>query len=136
MIFNLYSDIKILVIEDEGQTRELICRALREIGVKSVTTAVNAKDGLQEVVRVQPDLIFCDIHMNGGDGHQFLRVLRSTKVRDVGQTPVVFLTADSQAESVKLAHELGVTGYLVKPVRIGKLRERIDAMLATRPTQP
>lgn len=124
-----YGRLLILVVEDDDFTRELIVRMLRDIGVTRLLTKTNGKDGLMEVVRTRPDIVFCDIHMAPMNGRQFLQGVRTIKVRGVDMTPVVFLTSDADAETVKLAKELGVSGYLVKPVSKKQLKDRIDAIV-------
>lgn len=126
-----YGKITVLVVEDEEYTRSLICRLLFQIGVRSVGQAANGKDGLMEVVRTRPDIVFCDVHMEPMNGKLFLQGVRSIKVKGVNNTPVVFLTADSNAETVLFAKEHSVNGYLVKPVSLAQLKERIDQIVAT-----
>lgn len=129
MIKNRYEHLKILVVEDEAFTRDIVCGLLYEIGIRSVTTAENGQAALMEMIRTQPDIVFCDVHMDKMDGKQFLATVRKTAVRDVGRTPIVFLTGDSQAATVMFAKQQGVSGYLVKPVSLAQLRDRIDVIL-------
>jgi two-component system chemotaxis response regulator CheY len=67
------------------------------------------------------------------DGLSFLKALRAAKLKTVRETPVVFLTADAKRDTVLVAKELRVNGYLVKPVALSDLRARIDAVLTPPP---
>lgn len=124
-----YAGVTILVIEDESNTRLLIKRLLLQIGIISVLEAADGKAGLDEAMRTRPTMILCDVHMEPVDGRQFLKTLRSLKVRDLATTPVIFLTADAQTDTVLFAKEHQVNGYLVKPVSLTALKSRVDAVL-------
>ncbi|MEA1648288.1 response regulator [Nitrospirillum sp. BR 11164] len=124
-----YSRLHVLVIEDEDYTRQLIVRMLREIGVRTIGERDNGRDGLMELVRTRPDIVLCDIHMTPMNGIHFLQGVRNIKVKGVDRTPVIFLTADSSTEVVRVAGALGVSGYLVKPVSLGKLKERLEIVI-------
>lgn len=129
----LYDRLKVLVIEDEAFTRSLICRLLREVGVRFIGECGNGKDGLMELVRARPHLVFCDVHMEPMNGLQFLKGVRNIKVKGVDRTAIVFLTADSSTDTVVFAKEHGVAGYLVKPVSLKQMRDRIDFVVTNTP---
>lgn len=126
---NPYAGVTLLVIEDEGNTRLLIKRLLLQIGIISVVEAADGKAGLDEAMRTRPTIILCDVHMEPVDGRAFLKTLRGLKVRSLATTPVIFLTADAQTDTVLFAKEHQVNGYLVKPVSLTALKSRVDAVL-------
>jgi CheY-like chemotaxis protein len=82
-----------------------------------------------EAVRTEPTLILCDVHMEPVDGRAFLKLLRGPGLRPLATTPVIFLTADAQKDTVLFAREHQVNGYLVKPVSLTQLKTRIDSVL-------
>ena len=124
-----YEDVKVLIVEDEVHTRAMIRSMLRQIGINNAMEASDGKAGLTEIARTRPTLVLCDVHMQPVDGRQFLKMVRATKVYWVKNIPVIFRAADAKPETVKLAKELQVDGYLVKPVNVGDLKARIDAVL-------
>ncbi|MDR3514795.1 MAG: response regulator [Azospirillaceae bacterium] len=130
-----YGKIRVLLVEDEAFTRAIIHKILRDIGVVHIGLKDNGKDALLEVVRTRPDIVFCDVHMEQMDGRQFLQGVRAIKVRGANATPIVFLTADAHAETVNFARENGVNGYLVKPVSLKQVKDRIDVIVAKTPQQ-
>ena len=67
--------------------------------------------------------MICDINMSPGDGFNFLSEVRSGKY-GLAHIPFVFLTCNSETDNVKKAAELGVAGYLLKPVTMADLRDR------------
>jgi two-component system chemotaxis response regulator CheY len=125
-----YSKLKILLVEDEDYTRQLIRQLLHQLGVRSISEAGNGKDGLLEILRTRPDIVFCDIHMKPIGGLELLRQLRAVKLPAIAGTAVVMLTADASNEAVVSAKELTVNGYLVKPVSLTHLKARIDTVMA------
>lgn len=127
-----YENLRVLVLEDEAFIRRIICRLLRQIGFRLIDEAENGIDGLREVMRVRPNLILCDIHMEPMDGITFLRKLRGLGSGPLTQVPVIFLTADKQRDTVVSAKELQVDGYLAKPVSLKTLKDRIDHVFLQR----
>ncbi|EKE72120.1 response regulator [Oceanibaculum indicum] len=125
-----FKALKIVIIEDEDFIRVLIRRLLHQLGVELIYEAKEGGEGLKEVVRTRPDIVLCDIHMEPMDGLTFLNRLRSLPMGLVKDTPVVFLTADAQQETVMQAKKLWVNGYLVKPVSLQSLERRIASILA------
>lgn len=128
-----YEKLLIALIEDEAYTRQVIRQILSQIGVRSFVEAADGKSGLMEVVRSRPDIVFCDVHMQPLNGLQFLEGLRKIKVKGLDRTPVVMLTADTKADTVLLAKERAVAGYLVKPVSIAQVKARLDQVIAASP---
>lgn len=121
--------LRIVVIEDESFTRNLILRGLRQLGVTKIHEATDGGEGLKVVATVRPNLVLCDIHMEPVDGLGFLENLRRLPIAAIAATPVVFLTGDSEQRTVLAARQLQVNGYLVKPVSVAQLQKRIEAVL-------
>jgi CheY-like chemotaxis protein len=85
----------VLVVEDDGPTREVIKRTLERDGW-AVTEADNGRRGLQSVARQVPDLILLDLMMPEMDGFEFVAELRKS---DSGRRiPVVVVTAKDLSE--------------------------------------
>ena len=126
---NQYEHIRILVLEDESHIRQIIVRLLRQIGFRLIHDVANGADGFKELLRVNPQVILCDIHMEPIDGLTFLRKLRSLGKPEFTRLPVIFLTGDAERDTVVQAKDLRVDGYLVKPVSPKQLKQRLDAVL-------
>ena len=124
-----YAGVKVLVLEDEAYIRQIIRRLLRQIGFKLITEVEDGTEGFREMLRVNPDVILCDIHMTPIDGMTFLRKLRQINHETIAKVPLIFLTADAELNTVMSAKELRVDGYLTKPVSVKALKERLDAVL-------
>ncbi len=124
-----YEKLRILVIEDESYTRLMIVGLLRQIGFNLIGEAKDGEDGFRETVRTRPLVVLCDVHMAPLDGLGYLSKLRGFSNAALAATPVIFLTADKQQETVLSAKQLKVDGYLVKPVSLQVLKQRLDALL-------
>lgn len=124
-----FKNLRVLVIDDEGYIRRLICKSLRQLDILNVYEADDGQSGLQQVVRVRPNLILCDIHMAPVNGLTFLRKLRAAKLDVIRNIPVIFLTGDSHITTIVKARELEPNGYMVKPVSVTDLKMRIQSVL-------
>ena len=105
--------VKVLVVEDDADTRELVASLLAQHGAEPMTAA-NARDGLEAFRRRPPDVLVCDIAMPGGDGYSFLTEVRASS-GDV-YVPAMALTAYARLEDRERALAAGFDVHLAKPV--------------------
>lgn len=98
-------DNRVLVIEDDSATRDLLCRSVTGVGYKA-EAAVNGQDGLDWLSRnPAPDLILLDLMMPNLDGFGFLRELRKQRAFD--RLPVIIVTAKELTdEDIRKLREL------------------------------
>jgi len=129
---------KILIIEDDDQTRENleIILSMEGFGVRA---AANGRAGLELARADRPDLIVCDVTMPELDGHGVLRELRDNP--QTADIPFLFLTAQGERHQQRAGMNLGADDYLCKPLdaedllaavrmRLKRQREQQDAALA------
>lgn len=114
--------MKILVVEDDKHLNKAICDMLKNI---AETTAVYTGDEAMYAVEQNiHDLIILDVMLPNVDGFTILK-----KVREVGTTPVIMLTAkDSISDKVK-GLKLGADDYMTKPFYRDELIARVNALL-------
>jgi len=111
----------VLVVDDEVTTLRAIKRMLEsEYTVAIAGSAENAFAFLRDH---KPDLILLDYMMPNMDGKQTLLKLRSSE--EYKKLPVIFLTAMSDADTVKECISLDAQGYLLKPINAHMLLGRI-----------
>ena len=114
----------VLVVDDEEYIRDLVRTALSFSGFE-VAVAADGVSALNEVQRLQPDLIILDINMPGFDGFEVVR-----RLRDAGDpTPVIFLTARDSAEDKLSGFTKGGDDYVTKPFSLEELVARVEAVL-------
>lgn len=121
--------ISVLILEDETHTRGIIRSLLRQIGVRHIGEAPDGERGILELIRTRPDVVLCDVHMEPVGGREFLERVRDNQLTEVNATPIIFLTADAERDTVLFAKEHRISGYLVKPINANQLRERISVAL-------
>lgn len=106
--------LRVLVVDDEADARELVEALLAPRGVR-VTLAASAAEGYAALCAQRPDALVTDIGMPGEDGFALLARVRALDVASGGATPVVGLSAYARPEDRALALASGFTAYLVKP---------------------
>ncbi len=109
------SGVRLLVVEDEPDARDLIRRILVNHQAE-VSLAANADDGLA-ILRKQPiDVLISDIGMPGKDGYEFIREVRRLPADKGGKTPAIALSAFARSEDRTRALMSGYQVHLAKPV--------------------
>ena len=120
---------RIIVVEDENLMSTFILNSLRRIGILDLYAFKEGATALREVVRLKPDLIITDIHMQPVGGFEFVRELRGHANSQISNTKVIFLSADASAATVTEALPLGIVGYIVKPPSLAALANKIELAL-------
>src|SRR5690349_20026689 len=117
---------RILYIEDDPGSQTLVQRTLSFAGY-DVAVASRGIEGLDMAVKVMPDLILMDISLPDLSGREVTTKLSSDD--RFRATPIVALTALSQAGEREKAIAAGATGYLTKPIEIDKLPGQVERYL-------
>lgn len=115
---------KIVIIDDTPSSLELLSSALEDRGITVYTTA-DPKHGISLVRELNPQLVITDLVMPGLSGIEVLTEIMAFAPR----TEVILMTAHYTAETAVDAIRKGAADYWQKPVKIGKLRERVDELL-------
>jgi PAS domain S-box-containing protein len=114
------SGIKVLVVDDDPDTRALLRRVL-EANKAVVLTADTAAAALELLQAEKPSILLSDIGMPGEDGYQLIRKVRALLASQGGDTPAVALTAFAQTEDRRRALLAGFQMHLPKPVEAPEL---------------
>jgi signal transduction histidine kinase len=118
---------KILIIDDEESLRKMIHRALEQKGFE-VIEAANSNDGFEQAHTHLPDLILCDVNMDGsGVGFTTLAKLRENA--DTAAIPFILMTGMADAAGMRRGMELGADDYLAKPFKMEDLYATVNAQL-------
>jgi len=107
------SGLRVLVVEDEHDARELLSLALQHSGAE-VRVAESVQEGLLTLSVFKPDVLLSDIGMPGESGYDLIRKTRS--LADWKQIPAVALTAFATDKDRELALEAGFQEHLAKPI--------------------
>jgi CheY-like chemotaxis protein len=107
--------VRVLVVEDDRDSRELISEILGRAGA-AVLLAGTVHDALGNVVGERPDVIVSDLGIPGEDGFSLMRRVRRLPEQDLARIPALALTAYAHPTDLQLALAAGFTTYLPKPV--------------------
>jgi len=118
---------RILLIEDDAETRKLIATALEFEGY-AVERADDGPTGIRLARDSGPDFILCDVMMPGMDGYSVLATLRADPA--LAAIPFIFLTARGEKHDLRQGMVSGADDNLTKPVAIDDLVAAISARLA------
>ena len=114
---------KVVVVEDETMARKGIILTIDwlALGCVVVGEAANGEEGAALVARLAPDIVVTDVKMPRMDGVEMI-----TKLRAEGCTAkFIILTAYSDFKYAQSALRLGVSDYLLKPLKDGELEEAV-----------
>jgi signal transduction histidine kinase/ActR/RegA family two-component response regulator len=107
--------IRILVVDDEPDARELLNVVLAESGAE-VTTVATANEALLALIRTQPDLLLSDVAMPEQDGYMLMQHVRRLPPNRGGQIPAIALTAYASELDRCKAVAAGFQKHLKKPI--------------------
>lgn len=107
--------IKILVVDDDADTRELLEWVLKRTGAE-VVLAASAREALEAMERSRPHVLVSDIAMPEEDGYALIRRLRARDPEHGGRIPAAALTAYARSEDRARALLAGFQMHLAKPI--------------------
>lgn len=117
---------RILVVEDDKNTRKLMEAVLSQNGYEPVT-ACDGVEALDILDKKHIDLILLDIMMPRMDGYEFTEIIRGNPA--LGDIPILMVTAKETPADKKKGFIIGTDDYMVKPVDEDEMILRIAALL-------
>jgi CheY-like chemotaxis protein len=112
--------LKVLVVDDEADARELLRVGLGQCGAE-VTAAGSAQEALAAFAAMRPEILISDIGMPDEDGYTLIRKIRALPAEAGGRIPAIALTAYARAEDRLQTLRAGYQMHVVKPVEITEL---------------
>ncbi len=114
----------ILIIDDNPSNIDFLLGLLTEY---DISAAVDGERALDQIAQEIPDLILLDVSMPGMDGYEVCSILKSDpKTKDI---PVLFLSANTDAESIVKGFDVGGVDYITKPYRPREVLARVETHL-------
>jgi len=123
--------LKILVVDDDVDTRELIEWVLKRVGAE-VTSVGSAREALDVLEREKPHLLVSDIAMPEEDGYALLRKIRALPPERGGRIPAIALTAHSLVQDRLQSLRAGFQSHVPKPVVPEELVEVVTSIVHLR----
>ena len=123
--------VRVLVVDDERDTRESFRRILEDYGAIAFV-AGSAAEALAAIARHHPDVMLCDIGMPGEDGYQLIQNVRALGRRQDREIPAAALTAFSSSQDQARAIEGGFQIHVPKPLEPARLAGVVARLAAKR----
>jgi CheY-like chemotaxis protein len=124
------SGLRVLVVEDDADTRQLLTVLLESHGA-DVSTAASAQEAMQTFGLSRPDVLLCDIGLPGENGYTLLRQIRALGAEKGGNVPALALTAYARPEDGQRSLAAGFQMHLSKPIDPSVLTRAIEHVVRT-----
>lgn len=120
---------RILVVEDNGDSRMIISALLERAGYE-IVQAAGGEEGVKSAIAETPDLILLDVNMPHVDGFEVCSRLKSdTRTADI---PIIFLTAKAESSDKVRGLDAGGADYIIKPFQSAEVLARVRTQLKMR----
>ena len=123
------TETTVLVVDDDPNALDIVKTYLEAKGYV-VATAKDGNEALALLEKVHPALVLLDVMMPGMDGWEVARVIKNHP--NFGRTRVVMLTARSDFADKHEGLRAGADDYIVKPIQLRELGERVERNLKAR----
>jgi CheY-like chemotaxis protein len=123
---------RVLLVEDNEINLEIASIMLEELGFE-YETAINGKEALDALAASEPgyfDVVVTDIQMPVMDGYEEAKAIRRLSNPELASIPIVACSANVFAEDVQAAKNVGMNGYLSKPLEMAQIIEVLGPLLA------
>jgi CheY-like chemotaxis protein len=111
------ADFRILIVNEDMQSADLLKRTLRELGYYTTLTAYSAKRALEAAANFSPSVALLDLELPDMTGFQLAHKLRAHLLSRVRQVPLLAVAERPGFENRELTRAAGFVGCLTKPVR-------------------
>jgi CheY-like chemotaxis protein/anti-sigma regulatory factor (Ser/Thr protein kinase) len=127
------SGLNVVVVEDDVDTRELICALLEDAGAE-VTPAHNVTDAFQVIEEHPPDVLLSDIGLPGRSGLDLIRAVRTLPVERGGAVPAAALSAFNRPEDRSASLSAGFLVHAAKPIEPAELVHLVQVLAGRAPS--
>jgi len=120
--------INLLVVEDNKINQMVMRKVLKTFNHISFTIANNGQEALNSLQENVYDVVLMDLHMPIMDGFEATRIIRSGELGpQVEKIPIIAVTADTMQKTKKQDMDLGMNGYMSKPINKELLLQKIES---------
>ncbi len=119
-------ELSILFVEDDETIRVEITNFLKKQFFQNVIVAQNGEDGLQKYNKHKPDIILTDLRMPIMDGLEMSKEIKSIDAN----IPILLITSLFEKEVTEAAVDIGIDGYLFKPISLVRLEMILDKYIS------
>jgi DNA-binding NarL/FixJ family response regulator len=113
--------LRLLVVEDDALIAMDLAVSVGELGGQVVAVAVTAQDAMRLAAELHPDVVLMDVRLRGQpDGIEAAEMIQRR-----GPMPIVFVTGNSDLDTMQRMARLSTAQVILKPVLINELRDAI-----------
>ncbi len=125
-------EARVLIVEDDMDTRNLIRLYLRKLGIHQPVDAENAAAALELLRCEKVDLIISDLYMPRMNGIEFYKTLHEDpRLKNI---PFLMVTAEASRSKILEAMMLGIRNYIIKPIDPENLMAKVSRLLKISPS--
>lgn len=124
-----FSQIGVMIVDDNRHMRALLCSIMHALGVRRVKEVGDGESALTEIGAFEPDIVITDWHMEPMDGTTLVRTIRHSSEDLIRYVPIIMLSGHSDTQRVREARDSGVHEFLTKPVSAKSLLARLIAIV-------
>lgn len=125
---NQNQNINILLVEDNPANRSIVIEQMNFLGYR-IDVAADGLEGLNSLQSKNYDLILMDCNMPKMDGYELTHRIRTSESSTSSHIPIIAFTANAFKEELQKCFKAGMDDYLVKPVELEILAEKITKWL-------
>lgn len=118
-------ETKFLIVDDNKVNRMVLSQMLGSIGAKDITLANDGKQCLHATINVKFDIILMDKYMPELDGVECTLRIRNDSTNGSHLSPIIFISADAESESISQCIAAGGNEFISKPYRLDVLIDKI-----------
>ena len=124
-----FDRLKILVVDDNQHMRKLVVTILQAFGTIHISEAANGEAAWAILREANPDVVILDWQMNGMNGLEFARQVRTSPQSPNPFLPIIMLTGHTHVDHVRMARDAGVNEFLAKPVSVKAVFTRLVSVI-------
>jgi two-component system, chemotaxis family, chemotaxis protein CheY len=124
-----FDRLKILVVDDNQHMRKLVVTILQAFGAVQIFEAIDGERAWTTLRDANPDVILLDWQVEGMNGLEFARMVRSSPNSPNPFVPIIMLTGHTHVDHVRQARDAGVNEFLAKPVSVKAILTRLISVI-------
>jgi PleD family two-component response regulator len=121
--------VRVVVADYQNFSRVLLRRTLGQLGCRRVIDAKTVKEAWEEILLYPTDLLIIDWEERVSEGLELVDRVRNAKDSHDEFMPIIMLVGQSELPRIGVARDAGVNEFILKPISLGKLSKRIDAVI-------
>ena len=118
--------LRVLIVDDNEMMRMALRMTIQSDAYDVVGDASCARSGLDQVNKLQPEVVCLDVHMPNGNGLDLLAQIKAT----LPQTVVLMVTSSNDEQTVQAAVRSGADGFIIKPFKAGTVLDALKKSTA------